>query len=291
MKKSKKTVVGLSLTLYAVLLNLMLNALDVNIPVFIYVLIGLCTIIGIILMIAGSDKKGKVGSGGNKQKTDSSTNVKKMRRRIASETDMDALCKIASNNPVPELRQLAEERKLILYRELFQGKHGLDAQRKAVHNLVFDYGVDSEKAAYLEMAEEDCPELVYSMVKEAFGAAVRSSYGFNERLPFLLKISKKYPEILRQYWPKMSGWAHEDNSHHEDKPGGFHTDNTQYYDWIRYPNGRTVPKRDGRKRHTDTRGSYSDCHEDHHQDAAKHTDNAHEERLVPFKPYIRADED
>ena len=67
-----------------------------------------------------------------------------------------------------------------------------------------------------------------------------------------------------------------------NKDGSVRTD---YYDYFRYPDGRTVANRNGRKRHTDARGSYSDCHEDRHQDHTSHTDKANPEKIERFRPW------
>jgi len=102
---------------------------------------------------------------------------------------------------------------------------------------------------------------------------------------FLALAAQKYPEIVKEFWPRLQAWAHADSKSHADKPGGFHTDRTDYYDYIRYSNGRTVANKNGRKRHTDTRGSYSDCHEDRHQDSTTHSDRPNADKIARFKPW------
>ncbi len=175
--------------------------------------------------------------------------VRRIKKRIAAMTDKDALVRIMRSAPLSEVRTAAEERRNALAMELLSPGGSLEAVREEVRNVIQTGMYDKS------------------------------------RTEFLAQAAKKYPEILKEYWPQLEAWAHQDSKQHSDQKPGFHTDRTDYYDYFRYPDGRTVANKSGRKRHTDSRGSYSDCHDDFHQDATTHTDNAHAEKIVRFKPW------
>ena len=92
---------------------------------------------------------------------------------------------------------------------------------------------------------------------------------------FVLDVATAFPGIIQQLWPKVREWGHVSTSDHTDYTRNApHVDSTRYYDFYRYPDGRTVPKRDGRKTHTDGPMPSSDCAEYGHTDRSTHTDNA-----------------
>ncbi|MBQ9901779.1 MAG: hypothetical protein IJM51_05270 [Clostridia bacterium] len=128
-------------------------------------------------------------------------------------------------------------------------------------------------------------------IRREVGNVVSSGLYDPDRTEFLAEAAQKRPAIIKEFWPRLQSWAHSDSKSHTDKPGGFHTDRTEYYDYFRYPDGRTVANKNGRKRHTDTRGSYSDCHDDRHQDSSTHIDNPHEAKIARFKPFIPEEAD
>lgn len=171
-----------------------------------------------------------------------------VRKKIQSMTDTGLLAQIQRQAPLMEVREAAAARRKELIMALLE-QDDLDAIRREVSYVV------------------------------------QSGMYDKDRTEFLAAAAKKYPEIVREFWPRLQSWAHTDSKSHSDKPGGFHTDRTDYYDYFRYPDGRTVANRNGRKRHTDARGSYSDCHEDRHQDHTSHTDKANPEKIERFRPW------
>ena len=180
--------------------------------------------------------------------TSKKSRVGSVRKKIQSMTDIGKLAQIQRQAPLMEVREAAAARRKELIMALLE-QDDLEAVRQEVSNVV-QFG----------MYDKD-------------------------RTEFLAAAAKKYPQIVREFWPRLQSWAHTDSKSHSDKPGGFHTDRTDYYDYFRYPNGRTVANKNGRRRHTDTRGSYSDCHEDRHQDSTTHTDKANSEKLERFRPW------
>ncbi|NLD87079.1 MAG: hypothetical protein GX633_02320, partial [Clostridiales bacterium] len=171
-------------------------------------------------------------------------------KKIKTETDLKKLDEICRSARQKEIREYAEDRKFeILYQYLESGDN-IDAVISAVKSIIQNGMYD------------------------------------NKKTDFLAAAAKKRPEIIQDFWPDLQKWAHQDSKSHTDNNPGMHTDRTEYYDYFRYPDGRTVPNRSGRKRHTDTRISYSDCHDDKHGDSTVHTDSPHNEKLVRFKPYI-----
>lgn len=123
-------------------------------------------------------------------------------------------------------------------------------------------------------------------VKQAISSIISQGFDSPENQEFLVGAAKKRPEIIQSLWPDMQKKVHEDRSSHTDVKPGTHCDRTTYYDFYRYPDGRTVPNKSGRRSHTDTRVTSGDCHDDRHQDSNAHTDNPHNEKLARFKPYI-----
>ncbi|MBQ1316634.1 MAG: hypothetical protein IIY46_04025 [Lachnospiraceae bacterium] len=171
-------------------------------------------------------------------------------KKIRSMTDTGELLNIINKAPLPDVKNCARIRR----KELLDG--------------------------YLSAGDREA-------IRKEVDSVTQTGMYDTGRTEFLVKAAAQYPEIVEEFWPKLKAWAHADSKSHSDKPGGFHTDRTDYYDYIRYPNGRTVANTNGRRRHTDSRGSYSDCHEDRHQDSTVHTDNANESKIARFKPYIR----
>ena len=173
-----------------------------------------------------------------------------VRKKIMKLTNVAELTRIANAQQAsPEIRKAAEER------------------RKAVLQELLDSGSDED-------------------IRREVGDVVSSGMYDPVKTEFLAEAAKKHPAIIKEFWPRLQSWAHSDSKSHTDKPGGFHTDRTEYYDYIRYPDGRTVANKKGRQRHTDSRGSYSDCHDDRHQDSSTHIDNPHDAKIARFKPYI-----
>ena len=180
--------------------------------------------------------------------TNKKSRVPFVQKKIQSMTDTGKLAQIQRQAPLQEVRNAASARMKELAMALLE-QDDLEAIRQEVSNVV-SYGMYSK-----------------------------------DRTDFLAAAAKKHPEIVREFWPRLQSWAHTDSKSHSDKPGGFHTDRTDYYDYFRYPDGRTVANKNGRRRHTDARGSYSDCHDDRHQDHTSHTDKANADKLERFKPW------
>ena len=182
--------------------------------------------------------------------TDKKDRLERIREKLRTVTDMDKLTQIAAQAPLGEVRQAAYGRRLELLLAPPTGEP------------------DPEK------------------IRAELGTVLRSHMYEENGKAFLASVAEKYPDLVWELWPKLEQWAHNDVHSHNDKPSGFHTDNTQYYDYIRYSNGVTVPNKSGRKRHTDARGSYSDCHDDRHQDSKTHTDSVDGGKLARFKPAV-----
>ena len=180
--------------------------------------------------------------------TSRKSRVGSVRKKIQSMTDTGQLAQIQRQAPLMEVREAAAARR---------------------------------KELIMALLEQDDLEVIRKEVSDV----VQSGMYDKDRTEFLAAAAKKYPQIVREFWPRLQSWAHTDSKSHSDKPGGFHTDRTDYYDYFRYPDGRTVANRNGRKRHTDARGSYSDCHEDRHQDHTSHTDKANREKIERFRPW------
>lgn len=95
------------------------------------------------------------------------------------------------------------------------------------------------------------------------------------RREFVLNAATAHPELIKTLWPKVREWGHTSTSKHTDyTKQAPHVDSTRYYDFFRYPDGRTVPNRAGRKSHTDGPLPSSDCADYGHTDSNIHTDNA-----------------
>ena len=182
--------------------------------------------------------------------TNRKSRIRRVSRKINKLTDTNALAAIMNQAPLTEVRHAASDRRNALLRELLDSGKDLAAIRAEVNSVI------------------------------------QSGMYDKGRTDFLADAAKKYPDIVKEYWPKLEAWAHADSKSHNDIKPGFHTDRTDYYDYFRYPNGRTVANTNGRRRHTDSRGSYSDCHDDHHQDATVHTDKANKDKIARFKPFI-----
>ena len=178
-----------------------------------------------------------------------------VRKKVMKLASVDELTRIINSQQASqEIKKAAEERRTAVLRELLDSGSDEDIRREV--NKVISSGM-------------------YDPAKTEF----------------LADAAKKRPEIIKEFWPRLQSWAHSDSKSHTDKPGGFHTDRTEYYDYFRYPDGRTVANKKGRQRHTDSRGSYSDCHDDRHQDSSTHIDNPHEAKIARFKPFIPEETD
>ncbi len=103
---------------------------------------------------------------------------------------------------------------------------------------------------------------------------------------FILAAANTYPDIIRNMWSSIRTWTHEDVSKHIDKTDAPHVDRTEYYDFFRYPDGRTVPNKSGRRKHTDTHLPSSDCTTYSHSDT-RHTDSKDDAFLSGFPAKIR----
>ncbi|MBP5461331.1 MAG: hypothetical protein J6Y20_04325 [Lachnospiraceae bacterium] len=181
-------------------------------------------------------------------KTSRKSRVKRLRKMIGKITDIGLLRQIISQAPLEGVRSAASERRKVLWAVMLD-QGDLEAIRQQVSSVV-QFG----------MYDNDCTD-------------------------FLAEAGKRYPQIVREFWPNLQKWAHSDQKSHDDHKAGFHTDRTEYYDYFRYPNGRTVANTNGRKKHTDTRGSYSDCHDDHHKDVTNHTDFSNDHKISRFKSW------
>ena len=92
---------------------------------------------------------------------------------------------------------------------------------------------------------------------------------------FVLQAASAFPDMIRSLWPKVREWGHvSSNQHTDNTTHAPHVDTTRYYDFYRYPDGRTVPNRSGRQTHTDGPLPSSDCAEYGHTDINRHTDNS-----------------
>ena len=110
---------------------------------------------------------------------------------------------------------------------------------------------------------------------------------------FVLDAAAAYPGIVKELWPKVRQWGRVHTSDHADyTTQGPHVDSTHYYDFYRYPDGRLVPKRDGRKSHTDCPMPSSDCTEYGHTDKNSHTDNVDslKDYLARFPKAVRGND-
>lgn len=176
--------------------------------------------------------------------------INRAMKKIQVETDLNVLNEICRFAGQRDIAKAAKNRKIkILYQCLESGEN-LETIRMAVKDTIA-YGM-------YDTVEKD----------------------------FLAVVAKKRPEIIKEFWPDLQKWAHQDSKSHTDNKPGIHIDRTEYYDYFLYPDGRRVPNRSGRRRHTDTRTSYGDCHDDYHKDSSVHNDNPHAEKIVRFKPYI-----
>ena len=107
---------------------------------------------------------------------------------------------------------------------------------------------------------------------------------------FVLDAATAYPGIIQSVWQKVREWGHTSvNDHTDITPQRPHYDSTQYLDFYRYPDGRLVAKRDGRKKHTDSHASSSDCTDYSHTDTNKHTDTWDTDYLARFPQAVKGD--
>ena len=182
-------------------------------------------------------------------RTTRKSRVKRVKKKIETLHDPKELLSIMQYAPLREVKNAAEERRSAILREYLESGNDMQAIRDEISDII-SYKMDNKK----------CTD-------------------------FLAEAAKKYPDIIQEYWPKLENWAHQDSKSHTDQKPGIHVDRTDYYDYFRYPDGRTVANRNGRQRHTDQRSSYSDCHDDSHQDNTVHTDKANTDKIARFKPW------
>ena len=173
---------------------------------------------------------------------------KRALKAVANMTDPDLLRSIRKNAVLAEVRDAAAARHQALLLALLDSGDAAVIQREL--NRIIPYGMDGNSQE------------------------------------FLAEAAKKRPSLVLEFWPQLQEWAHEDSIGHNDTPAGVHADHTQYYDYYRYRDGRTVPNRNGRKTHTDQRAAYGDCHDDSHTDAQFHTDAPHADRIQRFRPVM-----
>lgn len=169
-------------------------------------------------------------------------------RKLEQITDTDRLLDLSRNAWFPEVKKAAAKRRETLMFDLVEAGD-TNAVRKELDRVICSY---------------------------------MSPYAQE----FLARAAKKQPALVQEFWPRLQASAHSDCTNHTDKATGMHVDRTQYYDFYRYPDGRTVANRGGRKSHTDQRVAYGDCHSDAHTDSKAHTDEAHEEKIARFRPVM-----
>ena len=100
---------------------------------------------------------------------------------------------------------------------------------------------------------------------------------------FLIKLAAHYPSVIRNNWGRIKSSAHADDAngiHNDTGDKAPHIDSTTYYDYFRYPDGRQVPNKSGRKKHEDYPMSASDCSHYDHADTHSHKDIADPDRLL-----------
>jgi|GEM_PF-6392172 len=211
--------------------------------------------------------------------------LEKVVKRVGREKDYVTLSNIGFLAKDEEVKQAAIRRLTMLLEEgLAASKNPEEAER--IIGFIAEGSADhGEYYELLEIAAQAYPEVTRKKVERQVGICSNSCKN-PARLAFLQEAAVLYPDILRTVWPKMLKAIHDDSNSHADKPSGFHTDSTRYYDYYKYPDGKVVPNRNGRRQHTDTRSSYSDCHGDAHEDNNTHTDKSNEHILHPLKAYI-----
>jgi len=116
----------------------------------------------------------------------------------------------------------------------------------------------------------------------------------------MLDVAACSPTIIKRLWPGITQWAvwstHTDIHAHKDAGNkGPHSDSYEYYDFFRYPDGRTEPNRQGRRKHTDYYPNTisNDCHVNPHSDNPRgvHTDNNRKnEILYRFPSFVEHEE-
>ena len=144
---------------------------------------------------------------------------------------------------------------------------------------------DEKRAAGLRLLENaDDPTIRQVAGQVMKGRVTPAAQGF------LINVAQSHPEIIRDLWPAMREWVHTDVKDHTDYTREApHVDSTRYYDFFRYPDGRTVANRNGRKTHTDGPLPSSDCAEYGHTDTNRHTDTIDESFLGRFPKAARGE--
>ena len=182
-------------------------------------------------------------------KTQKKSRVRRLSKKISVISDFGQLQQIIHQAPLEGVRKAARERRKTLWAEMLD-KGDMEGIRQQVSSVV-----------QYNMYDNDCTD-------------------------FLAEAGKRYPQIVREFWPNLQKWAHSDQKSHDDHKPGFHTDRTEYYDYYRYPNGQMIANTRGRKNHTDIRSGYSDCHDDQHKDISNHNDFSNEHKISRFKSWI-----
>ena len=146
------------------------------------------------------------------------------------------------------------------------------------------YGCDAKtrRAAAARILDSGNTMLVEKAVMKVLGAQ-QDSVGKD----FLADAAQKYPDVIRRVWPRMRDWSRNSTTTHTDVTRNApHVDSTQYYDFFRYPDGRTVANRNGRKKHTDGPLPSSDCADYGHTDSTSHQDTEDTAFLAKFPPAV-----
>ncbi len=176
---------------------------------------------------------------------------------------------IAQNTDIPpELRAGAYER-------LGDAKNAEKMHCEADQSTLFQSvkpDKDRREAAERILASKDA-DWVKENVRKVLNEGERSDLVLKS---FLVEASKKYPGIIRQMWPQITGWAHSDASKHED----HHRDST-HTDYL--SDGSSHGYRKGH--HIDCRNS--DCSHSDGVNRKTHTDGADLYFLNQFPPAIR----
>ncbi|MCR5089269.1 MAG: hypothetical protein K6C08_07155 [Oscillospiraceae bacterium] len=176
---------------------------------------------------------------------------------------------IARNAEIPpELRAGAYER-------LGDAKNAKQMHCEADQSTLFrsvNPSKDRREAAERILASKDA-DWVKENVRKVLNEGESSDFVLKS---FLVEASTKYPGIIRQMWPQITGWAHTDATKHEDHhQDGSHTDYLS--------DGSSHGYRKGH--HIDCQNS--DCSHSDGVNSKTHTDRADANFLNQFPPAIR----
>lgn len=265
-------------------------------PKYVIILPALLLTIGVLLVISAN--KGNQHDpeywlnvhnyGWNKKKYSPNKVWKKYQQTISKETDIRKLHSFCERS-YGEYKDCAYKRKYELIELAASNPADKDNLTNAIFCIISDIKKDPSKTDSLNRFRDLDKELTEKLIRERVQDTITSlNYTADKsgQAYYILQLTQNYPEIIRDNWSGIQKGLHEDRSPHEDTQTGFHSDRTEYYDYFRYPDGRTVANKSGRKRHTDTRLSYSDCHDDAHTDSTQHNDESNDELLAVFKPYL-----